>query len=222
MTIRIIRPPGGEEFVLLIALVKPNYGTGWSGCEGREGILKSSERFQAVRVGEWGRGCVLCVHGCAALGCAVPGGWLAFPWTNIPRCVSWRWGARSVGTHEGTAKQRSGLCSPLWINSFLFSFFFFPFPNYFLTPYIAYFTVNFVEFRGWLSVRLICCCDMPFSDVTGSEARGWHTHPWVGILPLNPFPSSLRLRKRQATPKLCCFDFSVESVHLQSSSAWQG
>lgn len=36
MTIRIIRPPGGEEFVLLIALVKPNYRTGWSGCEGRE------------------------------------------------------------------------------------------------------------------------------------------------------------------------------------------
>lgn len=108
------------------------------------------------------------------------------------------------------------------LTPFFSPFFFFSFLNYFLTPYIAYFTVNFVEFRGWLSVRLICCCDMPFSDVTGSEAWGWHTHPWVGILPLNPFPSSLRLRKRQATPKLCCFDFSVESVHLQSSSAWQG
>lgn len=37
MTIRIIRPPGGEEFVLLIALVKPNYRTGWSGCGGEGG-----------------------------------------------------------------------------------------------------------------------------------------------------------------------------------------
>lgn len=69
MTIRIIRPPGGEEFVLLIALVKPNYRMGWSGCEGREESA-SKRKFSNPRSGS--RQCVPGSEGAGAC-CACAG-----------------------------------------------------------------------------------------------------------------------------------------------------
>lgn len=142
--------------------------------------------------------------------------------TNIPRCMSWRWGTRSVWTHEGTAKQRDGLWFPLCINSFLFFlssliFFFFSFS---LSDVNYLFCCSFVSFVfGWVSDWF---ADVTYHPLMLRGCRhniGVHSYGLVSYSPLNHLPHGC---SREVPPQNCIvLTFQWEACVHRAPSAQQ-